>query len=499
MLFNAVFRACRSADLFRSRKPMDVFCSVVEEVGELATELAVAGGGSYKEEGPDGVLGEIIDVISSVTDLAFVTDHQLTEFVLLERMCPKLDKWLGKLAGVRCSVFVDSLDGTINSGLGEASFESIFDSCVRDKLAEWLNYCNDLEKEKHGLKSGLKYFDEDDIRRLNALRDSGEFWLPGMGIGGKIPEDVNLDGPVDLTVDKAECGNEKSYSGPSIMIDVRGLQAFEALKKIKDAGAVSADTDVIFDYRQLNDLVADKSNAAAIGAEIGAAITANWKALFEAAADGSKHGLPLSNDAVANVKMDVSVTLPADEIVLNIVPDQHIVNYDASVIGCLVNEQDFLDAAKCVSGERGPVVEVEAPTAYDPLIGDTGTTMVSVPSADDQTFYGQMRRMSQKAMDEVTEEENKKAWGALLEASGPVRMLFLELALGARFRYIVDGVPSDRVWIKLSDFSSRGEKIGLVAEYDSKYITHRNWVGQSVCCAEDTEAKCESLVVELVG
>lgn len=396
MLFNAVFRACRSADLFRSRKPMDVFCSVVEEVGELATELAVAGGGSYKEEGPDGVLGEIIDVISSVTDLAFVTDHQLTERVLLERMCPKLDKWLGKLAGVRCSVFVDSLGEAINSGLGEASFEAIFDSCVKDKLAEWLNYCNGLEKEKRGLKSGLKYFDEDDIRRLNALRDSGEFWLPGMGIGGKIPEDVNLDGPVDLVVDKAECGNSVVYDGPvgPVVIDTSGL-------------------------KYINDLCAGG-------------------------------GIP-AGTVVAHVG-PVTVAKSVDSIVLDFGVDRVV--DDAPVVACLVNEQDFLDAAKCVSGERWPV-EVEKPTAYDSLIGSVGT--------------------------------------------GPVRMKFLELALGARFRYVVDGVAKGKIWIKLSDWNHRDEKVGLVAEYDVKYITHRNWVGQSVCCAEDTEAKCESLVVELVG
>lgn len=329
MLFDVIFRACRSADLFRSRKPMDVFCSVVEEVGELATELAVAGGGSYKKEGPDGVLGEIIDVISSVTDLAFVTDHGLSELVLLERVCPKLDKWLGKLAGVRCSVFVDSFKDS--SCFESGDFEVLFDGCVRDKLAEWLNYCNELEKEKRGLKSNVKCSYEDEF--LSAFNDPG-FWLNGG-------------------------------------------------------------------------------------------------------------------------------------------------------------------------------VEVEKPTAYDSLIGSVGTTIVP----DSQTFHGQMQRMSQKAMDDIAREEDARAWGALLAVASesavgveapvdgvnPVRMLFLELALGARFRYIVDGVASERVWIKLSDWSARGEKIGLIAEYDSKFITHRNWVGQSLCCAEDTVAKCEELVVELVG
>lgn len=426
MLFNAVFRACRSADLFRSRKPMDVFCSVVEEVGELATELAVAGGGSYKEEGPDGVLGEIIDVISSVTDLAFVTDHQLTERVLLERMCPKLDKWLGKLAGVRCSVFVDSLGEASGSGLGEANFEAIFDSCVKDKLAEWLNYCNGLEKEKRGLKSGLKYFDEDDIRRLNALRDSDEFWVPDMGIGGNIPEDViNLDDQVGQLTEEAFVEGCKIMErtggiGP-VVIDARGLEPLQ----------------------YINDLCAD----------------------------GGIHAGTV-----------VHVAKPVDSIVLDLKVDRTVDD-----------------------GERSSMVEVEKPTTYDPLIGDTGTMMVSVPKADDHTFYGQLQRMSQKAMDDITEEENKKAWGALLKVASenvevvPVRMRFLELALGARFRYVVDGVANEKIWIKLSDWNHRDEKVGLVAEYDAKYITHRNWVGQSVCCAEDTEEKCESLVVELVG
>ena len=293
-------------------------------------------------------------------------------------------------------------------------------------------------------------------------------------------------------------------------------------------------------------------------------------------------------NGMVNAKMSIEVVKPAEDIILNLVADDTQVGQltkEAFVEGCKIMKEtggvpmvdDFIKLDGIKPGEVvdfvpfekggkvyqfestvGPVVidtrgletlgkmmEVEKPTAYDPLIGDTGTTMVPVPEEqvvekkvdDPNTIWGQLAKMNIEIDDKIRAEEDVKAWGALLKASEkvveprcggihpvisdkyvrraraeddgvfeqefvdevPIRMLFSELALGARFRYINEsGDVYDSVWIKLSDFDSRGVKCGLVAEYNSEYIRHKDWIGQNICDAEETVAMCASLVVELV-
>lgn len=74
-------------------------------------------------------------------------------------------------------------------------------------------------------------------------------------------------------------------------------------------------------------------------------------------------------------------------------------------------------------------------------------------------------------------------------------MKFLDLPLGARFRY----QNLDVLFVKLSDFNYRDEKIGLVTRIDPTYFySNAKWHGQQVMCAEDTEEKCEALIVEFI-
>jgi len=73
-----------------------------------------------------------------------------------------------------------------------------------------------------------------------------------------------------------------------------------------------------------------------------------------------------------------------------------------------------------------------------------------------------------------------------------VVMKFTELALGARFKYLV-GKKLDRVWIKLND-----EGCGLIAQYDPEYIQHPNWMGQSICSFADTPEQLKELDVILM-
>jgi hypothetical protein len=377
-----------------------------------------------------------VDALGALVDLAYVYDKGISEGILCRMVAPKLDKWLSKVSGREQRVFADRFGGV-----------SYLTGCCEPMVEVGGVLIPASTQENINVIQGA-------LDRLSWLNSSCVM-VEGSG-----------------AVDKAECGNEKPYSGPNVTIDVRGLQAFEALKKINESVGVTADTDVIFDYRQLNDLVADKNNAAAIGAEIGAKITAQWKALFEAADKHVQYGMPLANDAVANVKMDVSVTLPADEIV----PDHHI----------------------------GNMVEVEKPTAYDSLIGSVGTVRVPESLASGgQLDAGRVSSLL-GTYDAVIAATGKVVDSRYKPVSlpdvvvQPVRMLFSELALGARFRYIVGGKASSMVWLKLDDYS-RTDRIGSIAEYDVNFIIHKNWVGQRVCCAADSVEEFDKLVVELVG
>ena len=74
-----------------------VFRHIVEEVGELAEELTIATGQTYKTAGPDGVIGESLDAIISLVDMIYVhakrTGVKLTQEMLMEIAAKKLAKW----------------------------------------------------------------------------------------------------------------------------------------------------------------------------------------------------------------------------------------------------------------------------------------------------------------------------------------------------------------------------------------------------------------------
>ena len=92
MFIRAILNACRRVS--NSRSPHEVICSVVEEVGELSKEVNAAfGGNCYKSAGVDGVMGEIVDSVSALVDLAYVVEPDLTEARLFDLLLPKMAKW----------------------------------------------------------------------------------------------------------------------------------------------------------------------------------------------------------------------------------------------------------------------------------------------------------------------------------------------------------------------------------------------------------------------
>lgn len=74
-----------------------VLAHTMEEVGELAEEVTISCGTSYKESGPDGVIGEAIDGIICLVDMIYVHAQkngiEITEEELIEIANKKLNKW----------------------------------------------------------------------------------------------------------------------------------------------------------------------------------------------------------------------------------------------------------------------------------------------------------------------------------------------------------------------------------------------------------------------
>lgn len=74
-----------------------ILSSAMAEMGELAEEVGIANGGSYKNAGPDGILGEALDTIACLVDLIHKEYPNITEQDLVAYMSVKLNKWESKV------------------------------------------------------------------------------------------------------------------------------------------------------------------------------------------------------------------------------------------------------------------------------------------------------------------------------------------------------------------------------------------------------------------
>lgn len=70
--------------------------SLVSEVGELAVEVSIKEGTSYKKPDADGIIGESVDVILCALDMILSVNPNITEEELLAIARIKCDKWVDK-------------------------------------------------------------------------------------------------------------------------------------------------------------------------------------------------------------------------------------------------------------------------------------------------------------------------------------------------------------------------------------------------------------------
>ena len=83
-----------SESINNGRTVSDVLTHLVTEVGELAQEVIISNGKSYKEPGVDGVTGEAIDVMLCALDIISLENPGCTEQDLFEHVVKKLNKWV---------------------------------------------------------------------------------------------------------------------------------------------------------------------------------------------------------------------------------------------------------------------------------------------------------------------------------------------------------------------------------------------------------------------
>lgn len=82
------------------RTRYEVLSALMEEVGELSTEISISEGYSKKRRGSDGVTGECVDVILCAVDMIYVQWKDADPESLAEHIQniikAKLEKWKTK-------------------------------------------------------------------------------------------------------------------------------------------------------------------------------------------------------------------------------------------------------------------------------------------------------------------------------------------------------------------------------------------------------------------
>lgn len=93
------FKANGAGTLVSRRTLYSVLTSATSELGELADEVRIEAGHSYKEAGVDGIIGEAIDTIVCLLDLIHLENPDMTEQELDAIAFKKLNKWVTKVSG----------------------------------------------------------------------------------------------------------------------------------------------------------------------------------------------------------------------------------------------------------------------------------------------------------------------------------------------------------------------------------------------------------------
>lgn len=86
----------------KPRTKLEVMAYLMEEVGELSTEVMVDSGLSRKPVGEDGIIGEAVDCIICLMDIIYLENPMISTAAMADTVdtviARKLDKWRGKIS-----------------------------------------------------------------------------------------------------------------------------------------------------------------------------------------------------------------------------------------------------------------------------------------------------------------------------------------------------------------------------------------------------------------
>lgn len=91
-MINIILDTCKK--VHKQRDIADVFTSLIEEVGELSTEIAIERGHSHKLPGEDGIIGEAVDVVLCAIDEMYIHKPNITEDEISNIIRKKCNKWI---------------------------------------------------------------------------------------------------------------------------------------------------------------------------------------------------------------------------------------------------------------------------------------------------------------------------------------------------------------------------------------------------------------------
>jgi hypothetical protein len=89
-IFDSVWAAAKQADIYHpNRTVQSIFNHAQSEMGEIALEINIADGQSYKAPGSDGIVGESLDAIAAILDLIYKVNPDFPKEEYLQATNPK--------------------------------------------------------------------------------------------------------------------------------------------------------------------------------------------------------------------------------------------------------------------------------------------------------------------------------------------------------------------------------------------------------------------------
>lgn len=89
-IFDSVWEAAKSADMYhKNRTVQSIYNHALSEMGEIALEINIEDGQSYKAPGSDGIVGESLDAIAAMLDLIYKVNPAFKKEQYVQATNPK--------------------------------------------------------------------------------------------------------------------------------------------------------------------------------------------------------------------------------------------------------------------------------------------------------------------------------------------------------------------------------------------------------------------------